>query len=45
MYFLHLVMCTVLYRHTATAIELASKVGAFFIVVLFAVTLAADGAI
>ena len=33
------VMHAVSYRHTATAIETASKVGALFIVVLFAVAL------
>ena len=38
-------MHTVLYPCTATAIKTASKVGAFGIVVLFAVALAAPGAI
>jgi hypothetical protein len=39
---LYQVMCTVLYRRTAVAIKLASsKVGQFFVVISFAVTLAA----
>ncbi len=37
-------MHTVLYRRTATAIKMASKVGVFFIVVMFPVALAAVGA-
>jgi hypothetical protein len=32
------------YRRTATAIEMASKVGAFFVVVVFIETMAAAGA-
>ena len=42
---LHQAMCAVLYRHIATAIKMASKVGTFCIIVLFAVALAAAGAI
>ena len=42
---LHCKTCAVLYQRTATAIEMASKVGAFFIDVLFAVTLAVARAI
>ncbi len=42
---LHWVMCVVLYCHTAMASKTASKVGTFFINVLFAVALAAAGAI
>jgi hypothetical protein len=38
-------MGAVLYRCTATAIKMASKVGAFFIIVLFAVIPAVAGAI
>jgi hypothetical protein len=38
-------MCTVLYRRTAAAIEMASKVGQFVVVVSFAVALVAAGAI
>ena len=38
-------MCTVSYRHNATAIEMVSKVDIFCIVVLFAVALAAARAI
>jgi hypothetical protein len=39
----HRAMCAVLYRRTATAIKMASKVGAFFVVVVFIVTMAAAG--
>ncbi len=42
---LHGVMHMVSYRHTLTAIKTASKVGSFIIDVLFAVALAAAGAI
>jgi len=42
---LHRVMCTVLYRRTATTIKTASKVCTFLIDILFAVILAAAGAI
>jgi hypothetical protein len=42
---LHWVMHVVLYRCTAAAIKMASKVGPFFVVVLFTVALAAAGAI
>ncbi len=42
---LYQVMCAVLYQHTSAAIKMASKVGLFFVVVLFAVALAAAGAI
>ncbi len=42
---LHRAMRLVLYRHIATAIEMASKVGTCCIVVTFAVALAAAGAI
>ena len=42
---LHRVMRAVLYRRIATAIEMASKVGTCCIVVSFAVTLVAAGAI
>jgi hypothetical protein len=38
-------MHAVLYRRTTMAIKMASKVGPFFVVVLFAVALAAAGAI
>jgi hypothetical protein len=38
-------MHAVLYRRTATAIKMASKVGTFFVVILFVVALAAAGAI
>ncbi len=38
------VMRAVLYRRTATAIEMASKVGAFFVVVFFIETMVAAGA-
>jgi hypothetical protein len=38
-------MRAVLYRRTTVAIKMASKVGQFFIIVLFAVTLAAVRAI
>jgi hypothetical protein len=38
-------ICVVLYRRTAAAINMASKVGPFFVVVLFAATLAAARAI
>ncbi len=37
-------MCAVSYRCTATAIEMASEVGAFFVVVVFIETMAAAGA-
>jgi hypothetical protein len=40
-----LVICTVSFRRTAMAIKMVSKVDTFCIVVLFAVTLAAAGAI
>jgi hypothetical protein len=36
-------MCGVLYRRTAMAIEMAIKVGSFFVVLLFAVALAPAG--
>ena len=42
---LHWAMNAVQYRRTAPAIKTASKVGTFFIVVLFAVDMAAVGAI
>jgi hypothetical protein len=42
---LHWVMHTVLYPHTAAAIKMASKVGPFFIAVLFAFALAVVKAI
>ena len=42
---LHRSMCAVSYRHTATAIKIASKAGTCCIVVSFAVALAATGAI
>ena len=42
---LHWAMRNVLYRRTATAIKMVSKVDTFFIFVLFAVTLAAAGVI
>jgi hypothetical protein len=42
---LHRAMCLVLYRRTAAAIKMAIKVGPFFVIVLFAVALAATGAI
>ncbi len=40
----HWVMGAVSYRRTATAIEMASEVGAFFVVVVFIETMAAAGA-
>jgi hypothetical protein len=40
----HRAMRDVSYRRTATAIEMASKVGAFFVVVVFIETMAAAGA-
>jgi hypothetical protein len=40
----HWGMRAVLYRRTAMAIEMASKVGAFFVVVVFIKTMAAAGA-
>ncbi len=40
----HWAMRTVLYRRTAMAIEMASEVGAFFVVVVFIETMAAAGA-
>jgi hypothetical protein len=40
----HWAMRAVSYRRTATAIEMASKVGAFFVVVVFTETMAAAGA-
>ncbi len=40
----HWAMCAVLYRRTATAIEMASKVGAFVVVVFFIETMVAAGA-
>ena len=42
---LHRAICGVYYRRTATAIELVSKVDTFYILVLFAVALAAAGVI
>ncbi len=42
---LHQAMCLVLYRRIAMAIETASKLGTFCIVVLLIVALAAAGAI
>ncbi len=42
---LHWAMHVVLYRHTAAGIKMASNVGPFFVVDLFAVALAAAGAI
>ncbi len=42
---LYQAMHAVLYRHTTAAIEMASKDGPFFVVVLFAVGLVAAGAI
>jgi hypothetical protein len=42
---LHWAMRNVLYRRTATAIKMVSKVDTFFIFVLFAVALAAAGVI
>jgi hypothetical protein len=42
---LHQAMRVVLYRRTAVAIEMPSKVGPFFVVILFVVALAAAGAI
>jgi hypothetical protein len=42
---LHWVMCMVSYRRTAKAIKTASKVGTFFIDILFAVVLVAARAI
>ena len=40
----HRAMRVVSYRRTATAIEMASEVGAFFVVVVFIETMAAAGA-
>ncbi len=40
----HWAMRAVSYRRTATAIKMASKVGAFFVVVVFIETMAAAGA-
>jgi len=45
MHLLHWVMHTVLYRRTATAIEMASKEDTLCIIVSFAVALAAAGAV
>ena len=42
---LYWLMCSILYRHIAMAIEMASKVGILCIVVLSIVALAAAGAI
>ena len=42
---LHRAMCTVLYHRIAMAIKTAIKVGTYYIFVLFAVALAAAGAI
>jgi hypothetical protein len=42
---LHWAMCALLYRRTAAAIKMASKLLHFFIVVSFAITLAAAGVI
>jgi hypothetical protein len=42
---LHQAMHVVLYQRTAVAIKMASKVGPFFVIVLFAVALAVAGAI
>jgi hypothetical protein len=42
---LHWAMCTVSYHHITIAIEMASKVGTFCIVVMLIVALAAAGAI
>ncbi len=42
---LHWAMHAVSYRRTATAIKTDSKVGAFFVIVLFDVALAATGTI
>jgi hypothetical protein len=42
---LHQAMHVVLYQRTAADIKMASKVGPFFVVVSFAVALAAAGAI
>jgi hypothetical protein len=42
---LYWAMRAVLYRRTATAFKMASLLGTFFVVVLFAVALAAAGAI
>jgi hypothetical protein len=41
----HLAMCAVQYRRTTTAIKMVDKVDTFCIIILFAVTLAAAGAI
>ncbi len=38
-------MCVILYRRTAAAIKMASLLGTFFVIVLFAVVLAAAGGI
>ncbi len=43
--FLYQAMQAVSYRRTTTIIKMASKVGAFFVVVLFPVALAAAGVI
>jgi hypothetical protein len=40
----HRAMRAVLYQRTTTAIEMASEVGAFFVVVVFIETMAAAGA-
>ncbi len=42
---LHQAMCTVLYCHIATAIEMVSKGGGMFLIVVLIVFLAAAGAI
>ncbi len=42
---LYWAMCAVLYRRTAATIKMASLFGTFFVAVLFAVALAAAGAI
>ncbi len=42
---LHWAMHAVLYRRTTAAIKMGSKVGPFFVIVLFAVALAAAGVI
>jgi hypothetical protein len=41
----HRTMCPLKYRRTTTAIEMANKAGGICIIVLFAVALAAAGAI
>jgi hypothetical protein len=43
--FLHQAMHAILYWRTAAAIKMASKVGPFFIFVLFAIALEAAGVI